>query len=121
MLSHEYFKLKKINKLCSKPVYKMKIESLTENLLEYLNKSNHCGYEIVTIILDGTLVNSKLARNLLSSENPNDDVIRMELAELKVKPHFAYNGKKRFILFCLVHVIKCMRNSLFKKKLFQKS
>ena len=63
---------KKSTNLCSKPVHNMKMDHLTDKLLECLNKSDHCGYEIVPIILDGAPVNSKLARCLLPSEISND-------------------------------------------------
>ena len=42
----------------------------------------------------------------------------MKLADLKLKPHFVNDRKKIFILFCLVHVVKCMGNSLCKKFFF---
>ena len=104
--------------LCSKPDHKIKTEHLIEKLLELLNKIDNCDYEIVPIILDGAPVKIKLARNLRPFENPNDDMNKMKLAGLKLKLHFAHNGKKRFILFCSVHVVKCMRNCLCKKILF---
>ena len=118
MLSYDNFNWKKSINVASKPVHEIKTDYLTEKLLECLNKSDHCGCEVVPIILDGAPVNSKLARDLLQSVNPNDDAKNMKVPELKLKPYFVHNGKKRFILFCLVHIIKCMRNSLCKKNNF---
>lgn len=106
--------------LASKPVHKMKTDYLTKKLLEHLNKSDHCGCQAVPIILDGAPVNSKLARDLLQSACPNNDTKNMKVPELKLKPYFVRNRKKRFILFCLVHIIKSIRNSLCKKNNFFK-
>ena len=48
------------------------------------DKSDYCEYKVVSIILDNTLVNSKLSRDLLQSVYLNDDAKNMKVPELKL-------------------------------------
>ena len=98
--------------LCSKPVCNMKAEWLRQVLFPSLEKGSECDFKIRAIILDGATTNTKLVRSILTTINA--DQTKVPLPELKLNTNFIHKGNKHFVLFCLVHILKCVRNALFR-------
>lgn len=65
--------------------------------------------------MDGDSTNAKISRMLLKEESKNSNGKPAPTASLKLKTSFIRNEKNYFMLFCAVHLIKSIRNALFKK------
>ena len=98
--------------LCSKPVCNMKSEYLQSVLIECLEKSANSDFNIVPIILDGASINCKLMRSMLTLEKGNP---KTPIPKMVFSTFFIRNNNKYFIMCCVMHIIKCMRNNLVKK------
>ena len=101
--------------LCSKAVCNMKAEWLKPLLLSCLDKASAAGFVIVPIIVDGGSTNSKLVRMLLAEKLRQESKKGTPLPEIVLETFFFYNNRKYYVLFCIVHIVKCVRNALFRK------
>ena len=98
--------------LCSKPAHNMKSQYLQNALKECLDKTSNSNFEVASITLDRASTNCKLAREFLELLN---DKANKPIPEMKFSTYFMRNNSKIFIFFCIIHIIKCMRNNLTKK------
>ena len=73
-------------------------------------------FEMMPIIMDGTLMNVKVARMLLKELSNKIEGKLTPIEKLKLEPSFNHDRSTYFTLFCMIHVIKNNRNTLFKRK-----
>ena len=102
--------------LCSKPVCNAKSEHTHETILSCLDKANEAGYTIIPTMFDGTSTNVKTVKKLLKEIGSINLDHCKTIPELKLETYFIHNGSKYFVLFCIVHIIKNIRNALFRMK-----
>ena len=65
--------------------------------------------------MDGTSVNAKVTRMTLQELSVKTMGKATPMAELKLVTSFVCNGKMIFLLFCIIHFIKNIRNALLHK------
>ena len=65
--------------------------------------------------MDRASTNVKVARMLLKELSVKIAGKATPIVELKLETSFIHNGKVHFVLFCIVHLIKNIRNALFRK------
>ena len=90
-------------------------EYLHDILISCLDKAQECGFNVVPIVFDGASTNCKVVRKLLKALNFSAGGKPAPLAELNLQTYFICKENKYFVLFCIVHIIKCVRNALFRK------
>ena len=100
--------------LNSIPVHNMEAECLEERFLECLDKACQSDFEITLIIIHGAAKNIEIIKKLLRCTNDNNNT-KTPSARMKFESFFTHKGEKYFILFCLVHMIKCVWNNLLRK------
>lgn len=101
--------------LCSKPVCNLNSEYLHRTLISCLSKAKECGYEVLPIIFDGASTNMKVVKELLKQVNEKNEE-PSSIAELKLKINFQYENRSYYVMLCIVHIIKNIRNALVKKQ-----
>ena len=101
--------------LCSKPVCNQNETYLRDTLLKCLDKASACDAEVPVLIVDGGSINSKMIRMLLETEIRKLHNKGKKIAEMNFDTSFVHNGKQHFCLFCIMHIIKCIRNALVRK------
>ena len=102
--------------LCSKPVCNAKSEHMHKILLSSLDKANEAGYTIMPTMFDGASTNVKTVKKKLKEIGSKNLDHCNPIPELKLETHFLHNGNKYFISFCIVHIVKNIRNVLFRMK-----
>ena len=93
----------------------MKAEWLKPLLLSCLDKASSTGFVIVPIILNGGSTNSKLVRMFIAEKYRRESNKVTPVPEIILESYFAHNDRKYHVLFCIVHIVKCVRNALFRK------
>ena len=74
-----------------------------------------CGYEMLPIILDGASTNVKLVKTTNKVLNPTTNGKPTPATQLKQETSFLCKGQEMFPIFCVPHMAKIFRNSLFAK------
>ena len=92
------------------PVTALESSFLKTQLENCLTKINNTEYSITPIVIDGLGVNAKVARSLLAPMNDE-----RYIALRRHSTSFIFENKACFILFCVVHILKCIRNNLLRK------
>lgn len=100
--------------LNSVPVHNMESECLEEKLLECLDKAHQADFDVIPIIIDGESKNVKMMKKSLRCTNVNNNN-RTPSARMKFEGFFIHKDRKYFVLFCLVHIAKCVLNNLLRK------
>ena len=86
-------------------------------LLYCLNKANECNFKIMPIIIDRASTNAKVAKKLIYELNTEMEENKVCIVETKLCTSFICNGKRYFILFYIIHIIKNIRKILFTKEM----
>ena len=81
-----------------------------------LDKANEAGYAIIPIMFDGASTHVKTVKKLLKEIRSINAEYSNTMPELKLETYFLHDGKKYFVLFCMVHTIKNIRNALVRVK-----
>ena len=89
-----------------------------QNTILILRKVDYYGYDVSTIVTNGSSTNSKLIRILLESEIRKLYNKGKKILEMKFDHYFNCKGKKHFALFYLIYILKCIRNALCEKDNF---
>ena len=84
-----------------------------EKLEEVLKMIIDTNYALVPIIFDGAGMNVNVLRQYLMVKSDSKLPLNLKV----YSTNFTKNGHKHFIIFCLVHAIKCVRNNLIVKKI----
>ena len=66
--------------------------------------------------MDRASTNTKVAKKLLCKLNAEMEGNKVRIAETKLHESLICNRKIYFILFCIIHIIKNIRNTLFRKE-----
>ena len=96
-------------------MHNLKAGHLYRIFLSYLDKASECNVEIIPIVMDGASTNVKVARMLLKETSQNLNGKPTPIVSLKLETSFVHNDKIYFMLFFIAHLIKKIRNALFKK------
>lgn len=69
---------------------------------------NETKFKVIRICIDGLGVNGRVVRMLLTNKTLDEWIVALRV----YFTFFDIEGKIYFILFCIVHVIKCVQNNL---------
>ena len=96
-------------------MHNLKEDHLHKKILLCLDKKSECKFEIILIVMDGASTNVKVARMLLKEKSQNSNGKSTRIVSLKLEKSIVHNDKIYFMLFFIAHLIKKIRNALFKK------
>ena len=66
-------------------------------------------------MIDGASINSKLARVFLKELSEKNQGKLTPISELKLETIFSRDGQRLFVLICITHMMKNMRNAFPRK------
>ena len=110
---HHLWLWENIINLCSKLISNLKHECLHQKLIQCLIESDDFGSNIITLIMDCYATSSKVAKIHLKVTNYAIKNKLTPIARLKLETSLIHDGIKSFIIFCIPHLLKIFRNTLF--------